>query len=150
MRTITLIVLLLSCCIINAQQEFTLKQAIEYGIEHSNQVKIAHLDVEDADAQITEFKSIGVPKVSGSLNYQYFLARPVNPVEDFITPTVYQVLEFEDVAGVDPFVGPPELFEFSFFQKNNLSANLDASFLLFDGSFLTGLKAAKLLSLIHI
>ena len=144
MRIITLILLLLSCCVINAQQEFTLKQAIEYGKEHSNQLKLANLDVEDADAQITEFKSIGLPKVSGSLNYQYFLARPVNPVEDFITPTVYQVLEFEDVAGVDPFVGPPELFEFSFFQKNNISANLDASILLFDGSFLTGLKAAKL------
>lgn len=127
-----------------AQENFSLQQAIDYGLRHHSEIKMANLDIEDAEAQITEFKSIGMPKVTGGINYQYYIARPVNPVEDFITPSVYAVLEEEQVAGVDPYQGPPETFEFSFFQKNNLSANIDASWLLFDGSYLTGLRGARM------
>ncbi len=127
-----------------AQSDFSLEEAIDYAIEHSNDMKVAQLDIKDADAQIMEIKSIGMPKVSGRLNYQYYFARPVNPLEDFITPTVYQVLEAENVAGVQPFVGPPDVFEFSIFQRHNVSASIDASVILFDGSYLTGLRASKL------
>jgi len=139
-----IIILLLINLSLNAQQTFSLQEAIDYGLKNHSEIKMAKLDIEDAEAQITEFKSIGMPKVTGSINYQYYIARPINPVEDFITPSVYAVLEQEQVAGVDPYQGPPEVFEFSFFQKNNLSANLDASWLLFDGSYLTGLRGAKM------
>jgi outer membrane protein TolC len=129
---------------LNAQQKFSLQEAIDYGLKNHSEIKMANLDIQDAEAQITEFRSIGLPQVNGSINYQYYMAAPVNPIEDFITPAVYAVLEEEQVAGVNPFQGPPETFEFSFFQKNNLSANLNASWLLFDGSYLTGLRGAKM------
>ena len=129
---------------LSAQESFNLEQAVDYAVKNNDDMRMASLDIADANAQITEYKSIGMPQLNGSINYQYYIARPVNPLEDFITPTVYSVLEAEEVAGVDPFVGPPEVFEFTLFQRNNLSANLDASWLLFDGSYLSGLKAARM------
>ncbi len=139
-----IIIIFLTNCSLNAQQKFSLQEAIDYGLKNHSEIKMANLDVQDAEAQITEFRSIGIPQVTGSINYQYYIAAPVNPIEDFITPSVYAVLEEEQVPGVNPFEGPPETFEFSFFQKNNLSANLDASWLLFDGSYLTGLRGARM------
>ena len=139
-----IIYLILTYHLVSAQSEFTLQQAIDYALMHSNDMKSAHLDIKDAEAQVMEFKSIGLPKVTAGFNYQYYFSVPVSPVQDFIRPTVYDVLEFEDVAGVDPFVGPVDVFEFRFLQNHNLSANLDASITLFDGSYLTGLKAARL------
>lgn len=144
MRILMINFLILTYQLVSAQMNFTLEEAIDYAIEHSNDIKSANLDIEDAEAQIMEIKSIGMPKLNGGVNYQYYYYVPVSPVEDFITPAVYQVLEFEDVAGVEPFVGPPDVFEFRFFQRHNVSANLDASMVLFDGSYLTGLKASKL------
>jgi len=139
-----LLIFFFSVTSIVAQESFSLQEAIDYALEHSSQVELSKMEIENADAQIMQYKSIGMPRVDGSINYQYYFAVPANPVEDFITPTVYSVLEAEEVAGVDPYVGPPEIFRFSFFPKNNLSANIDASMLLFDGSYLKGLQAARL------
>ncbi len=143
MRIITAIAILLSVEMFG-QSSFTLDEAISYALEHSTDLKLTQIEVDNADAQITEFKSIGMPKVTGRANYTYYFARPVNPIPDFITPAVYNILVEEEVPGVEPFVGPPEINEFSFFTKHNLSANIDASVLLFDGSYLSGLKAARM------
>ncbi|NNE26363.1 MAG: TolC family protein [Saprospiraceae bacterium] len=128
---------------VEAQQEFSLDQAIEYAINNSNNIKLAQLDVADADAQIIEYRSIGLPQVEAGLNYQYYFQVPVNPVEDFITPSIYNVLaqEFEEI---DPFTGTPQTFEFALFRPNNLFASVDFRWLLLDGSYFSGLKAAKL------
>ena len=143
-KTLLPLVLIMSCQMAIGQLSFTLEEAIDYAIENSNQMKMAQLEVRDAEAQISEFKSYVMPKLSGRLNYQYYFAVPVSPVDDFITPAVYQVLEAEEVAGVEPYVGPPDVFEFTIFQKHNVSANLDASMVLFDGSYTVGLEASKL------
>ena len=128
---------------LGAQVEFTLDQAIAYAVSNSNDVKLAQLDVADAEAQITEYRSIGLPQIEAGLNYQYYFEVPVNPVEDFITPSIYGVLsqEFEEI---DPFTGTPETFQFALFRPNNLFASVDARWLLLDGSYFSGLKAAKL------
>lgn len=128
----------------SSQNIFSLDEAVDYAIQKNQSIRLAEMEVEDANAQITEFKAIGLPQLNGSVNYQYYIELPVNPVEDFITPSVYRVLEEEGVPGVDPFVGPPEVFEFTFFQRNNLNAGLETSWLVFDGSYLSGLKAAKM------
>lgn len=141
MRLIVIMILLAGS--INAQRAFTLSEAIDYAIENSKNMELAYMDVEDAQAQVTEFKAIGLPQINGSVNYQHYMEIPVNPVEDFITPSVYQILIAEEVPGVDPFQGPPQVFEFTIFQPNNFNAGVDASWLIFDGSYLSGLKAAK-------
>jgi len=138
------LVLLLFASHITAQPTFSLQEAIDYALTYSSNMELAELEIRDAQAKVTEFKAIGLPQVNGYLKYQYYIESPVSPVPDFITPAVYSVLEEEGVAGVDPYVGPPETFEFSFFQPNNVNLGIEASWLLFDGSYLSGLKAAKL------
>ena len=127
-----------------AQSSFTLQEAIDYAVLHSNDIKLAELEVRESESKITEYRSIGMPKINGGLDYNYYIYSPVNPVPDFITPSIYGVLEQEFPGEVVAPMREPEIFEFSFFTRHNLTAKVDASILLFDGSYLTGLKAAKL------
>ena len=126
-----------------AQETFSLEQAIDYALENHPSIKMKQLDIQTADSDIKEFKSIGMPKVNGTLNYQYYFKQPLQPVEDFISPAVYGVL-FQEQVLQPRELGPPEVFEFTFVQPHNLNGGLEASALLFDGSYLVGLKAARL------
>lgn len=128
----------------SGQQTFSLEEAVAYAIKESSETKLSDLDVLDAEAQITEYKSIGLPQVNAGIDFNRYFYTPATPVPDFISPVVYDVLVEEFPSEVQAPAGPPETFEFSFFTKNNLTAKIDGSMLLFDGSYLTGLRAAKL------
>ncbi len=128
---------------ISQKPTFSMQEAINYGVKNHNRVKLDQLETKRAEWEITEFKSIGMPKLNASINYQYYFAVPQQPVQDFISPAVYGVLFAENV--LEPRELPaPEVFEFSFFQKNNLSGQIELSSLIFDGSYIYGLKAARL------
>lgn len=139
-----LLILLFSFSIIklDAQTKFSLEEAVGYGLTHHIQLKMNDLDYQSAEHTIREYKSIAMPKLNGGLDYSYYLAVPAQPVEDFISPSVYGVLFQEEVIPKKD-LGAPETFEFSFVQPNVLTASLGASIQVFDGSYLYGLKAAK-------
>lgn len=139
-----IILILLSAFNIQAQQSFTLDEAVSYALNNSTQLKVTNLEVAQADSEIAEVKSMGLPQVNAGVDYNYYVYSPVNPIEDFITPAIYGVLLQEFPGEVMAPTSDPEIFEFSFFPKNNLTARIDGSMLLFDGSYLTGLKAARL------
>lgn len=126
------------------QSAFNLKEAVDYAIANSSNTEMAGLDVQTAESQVNEFKSIGLPQVNAGIDYTYYVYAPASPVEDFITPVVYDALITEFPGEVTFPPGPFQSFEFSPFTRNNLTARVDATLLLFDGSYLTGLKAAKL------
>lgn len=128
---------------LKAQEQFSLEQAVGYALTHHNNIKMNDLDYQSAEQTIREFKSIAMPKVNGGIDYSYYLAVPAQPVEDFISPSVYGVL-FQEGVIPERELGAPETFEFSFVQPNVLTASLGASIQLFDGGYLYGLKAAKL------
>ncbi len=136
--------LILMAATANAQQSFTLDEAIEYALKNNNSLKVNQLDILDAEESIKELRSQGMPKVSGTARYQYFPAVPQTPLEDFISPIVIGVLN-STVTAQDPIpIGDPTFFEVSFQQKHNVSGSIDANALIFDGSYLAALKAAKL------
>lgn len=127
-----------------SQDQYNLEQAVDYAYEHSTKMRLNMLNIQDAEEQISELKSVGKPKVSAELGYQYYLVRPQTVLQDFISPTVYGILDGFDQLPVG-FVQPPVTSqEVSFVTRNNLNLGVDASWLLFDGSYLTGLKAASL------
>lgn len=128
--------------LLSAQKSFTLQEAIEFGIAQNHELKLKSLSAEDANAQIKEFKAFGMPKLNAGINYQYFLAVPSQPVQDFLGPTVYGILFKENVIPARD-LGDPQTFKFTLFQPNTLSGNIELSSLLFDGSYLYGLKAAR-------
>ena len=140
-----LLLLLFGCWtfVAQAQRVFSLDEAITYAIENNPQIKSKKLDIQDADAQIKEFRSIGIPKVNGNINYSYYLAVPAQPVADFLSPSIYNVLFDENVIPRRD-LGQPEIFQFTLFQPHNLIGLIEASTLLFDGTYIYGLKAAKL------
>jgi outer membrane protein len=126
-----------------AQKSYSMIQAIEHAIGHNTNLKQQGLDLADANYQIKEFKSIAMPKIATGLTYQYFFAVPAQPIPNFITPSVYDVLFNENLLErFDP--GPPDFLRFAFNQPHYLQGNAEINMLVFDGSYLYGLKAAKI------
>lgn len=144
MKNILLILLLTSgFSQLYSQDQFSLEEAVGYGLTHHNDMKMNDIDYLTAEQTIKEFKSTAMPKVNGGLDYSHYLAVPVQPIEDFISPSVYGVLFQENIIP-ERELGAPETFEFSFVQPNVLTASIGASIQLFDGGYLYGLKAAKI------
>jgi len=143
-KLITYIILQLSILpVVWSQSSFSLEGAIEYAIAHSDQHKLDSINYKDAEASITEYKSIGLPKVSGNFNYQYNIIKTQQAIQDFISPSVYGVLFAEEVLE-ERDLGDPATFAISFQTRHFASLGLEASTLLFDGSYLVGLQAAKM------
>ncbi len=124
------------------QKSFSVDEAQAYAIANSIETKKNQINSVDANARVKEFKSIGMPSVNAFVNYQYFPAVPTQPLQDFIGPSIYGVLFAEGVIPQRD-LGPPDVFQFTFVLPNQLSAGIEANQLLFDGSYLYGLKAAK-------
>ena len=149
MRTrILFVAFLITISIAEAQQNFTLPQAIDYALEHNLSIEDADLDAKNAEWQYKQALSIGMPKLNGNVNYTYYYKVPISPVQDFISPSVYGVLIQEQVTTENGTITPanvpePQTFSVGFQQKHNLSLGLNAEGILFDGNFLKGLKAAK-------
>ncbi len=127
-----------------AQASFTLEEAIDYALKNSSSLKMKQLDIREAAISVDEIKANGMPTVNGTLGYQYFPAVPQQPLEDFISPIVIGVLN-NSVTQANPIpIGDPTFFEVSFAQKHNIAASIDARALIFDGSYLAAVKAARL------
>ncbi len=129
-RHFVLTFLLLCSFFLKAQdtQEFTLEEAIKYALENSIDMRLAQISIADAEEQIVERRSIGIPQVTAGADYQYFLQVPASVV---------------DISNFDPTLPAGTFQKLEFGLKNNLTFDITASALLFDASYLTGLKAAK-------
>ncbi len=131
-------------------QSFTMEEAFSYAESHAASVRIAQADLAEAEGQIKETTSIGIPQVNGSLGYQHFPQIPQQLFPDFISPLVYGVLNGENVENsvtqeIIPVPQPSGAFTpVTFGLKNSLSAGVEASALLFDATFFIALKGAKL------
>ncbi|MGN6418307.1 MAG: TolC family protein [Pseudobacter sp.] len=131
-RTAWLLLTLVSLTpVLQAQQPsqlpspFTLKNALEFALEHKSNVKKAKLDEENSLHQIAEVRSRALPTISGTGGLTY------NPI-----------LQLSAVPG-DLAGQPGTTLLIPFGQKWNSSAAISLQQNLFDQSVFTGLKAAK-------
>jgi outer membrane protein TolC len=127
------------------QKSFTLEEAIKYAKVNNTRLNIQRQDVQDAAGQIKEYYAIGLPKLSGAVNYNYYLKLPTSIFPNFLSRPVYDILYDEKLLAEPreyPETGPGIPVQFG--TKHNLNASLNFSTLLFDGSFFVGLKAQKL------
>jgi len=145
-RSMKIIQLILAVLVVGSpmigQQTFTLDEAVAYGLENQNAMKMSDLEISSADSDISEVKAIGMPKVNGAIDYNYYFYVPKQPVEDFIGPAVYGILAAEGLPTTTQ--GPPQTFELAFVQPQQLNAGVSASALVFDGSYLYALKASRI------
>lgn len=105
---------------------YSLEDAKKYALENSYQMQTARFEKDKAKKKVNETTSIGLPQINGGVDYQNYLDIPVSLVP----------AEF--------FGGRPgEFAEIKFGLEHNLTAQVQGSQLIFDGSYIVGLQAAK-------
>ncbi|MCU0371322.1 MAG: TolC family protein, partial [Bacteroidales bacterium] len=106
---------------------FSLKEAQDFAVSNSYNVKNAQYDLEIARKKIKENLSYGFPQVSAAVDYTYFIALPTSLIPG-------------------EFVGLPagEYAEMQFGTKNNLTAGITLNQLIFDGRYFIGLEYARI------
>ena len=118
-----IICLIISSGVIQAQS-FSLKQAQDYAIENYFESVNAGLEIKKSKARIWENTAMGLLHVNASGNYRYAAD-----------------LEFDfDLSGGLP---PGQDFIAVFAADNISQGKIEASQLIFDGSYIVGLQAAK-------
>jgi outer membrane protein TolC len=138
-KVFLLLVMLYMHNLVNGQgvDQFTLEQCITYAYENQANVKNATLDEEISQYKVKETLGIGLPQISGEATTMYniqlkpmfltaenagnFMGGPIpgtNPTDVIALNNIFQLKAMNDVA-------------------------LNASQILFNGSYLVGLKASK-------
>ena len=107
---------------------FNLKEAQDYAIKNNYQNKKAVLDVEIAKKKVWETTAMGLPQVSAEGKLQKFIDVPIS-----VAPA----------SSFNPSAPEDQLVELQFGLDYNNSVGITASQLIFDGSYIVGLQAAK-------
>ena len=128
---ITILILIFLPYIITAQENtealsLSVNEAMEYALQNNTDVQNAQLDVIIAEKKVWETTTIGLPQISASGSYynNLSLATQLIPAEFF-----------GGEAG--------EFAEVQFGTKHNFNGTLTVSQLIFSGSYIVGLQAAK-------
>lgn len=125
--------LLMMVTAVRAQDEgeqltsFNLDQAIAYAMKHSYVIHSTKQDIAIAQKKVWETISTGLPQISGSANYNWFLNLPVSLIPG-------------EFFGGDPGTYIPVKFGQDFNSDFGLSVNQ----LIFDGSYIVGVGSAQL------
>ncbi|HEY8934362.1 MAG TPA: TolC family protein [Cyclobacteriaceae bacterium] len=114
---------------------FTLEQCIQYALENSTNLKNSVIDESIADSKVRETRGIGLPQISGNvtlmdntkLQRMFFQTGP----ETFVG----------DIPGIKSgsVISQPNIFQ----QRSSGTATVTVNQILFNGSYLVGLKASK-------
>lgn len=111
----------------NETFSFTLKEAVEYAIQHNYSAINANSDIEIAKQKKWETTTIGLPHINGTVGY-------LNNLQ----------YTKQGITGGGAFGGVPgEVSTIAFGTKHSMNASATLSQLLFDGSYLVGLQSAK-------
>jgi outer membrane protein len=109
----------------NGQTTMSLSEAIDYAFANHREIRLAQLNLRDAEWQIKENRATALPHIDLGVNYSYFIQQPAIPAE---------ALGFPGEEGQ----------KLTFALRNNLSGKISVNQLLFNNSYLIGIRAAKL------
>ncbi|MBU1011585.1 MAG: TolC family protein [Bacteroidetes bacterium] len=149
MRNISLTVLILALisfwniAYTQNKSSFSLDEAIEFALMNNHNVKNAQTDVELARQKVRETTAIGLPQVNGKITNTNYINIPTTLMPDFLSPIIHKVNE--DDFGLTPInpLGDATFFPAQFGTKYNATAELSVAQLIFNGSYLVGLQAAR-------
>ncbi|TRZ46264.1 TolC family protein [Robertkochia solimangrovi] len=130
MKRLVLVVSLLLALSAEAQQakqySFSLDEAIQFALDSSYTAINSRREIAKALKKKWETTASGLPQIDGAVDYQNQLKQPVTPLPG-------------ELVGQDPGTFVPVIFGVK--QQMSLTATLRQ--LIFDGSYLVGLQAAK-------
>ena len=112
---------------------FTVQDCINYAYQHQDSVVNAGLDIKSAEYKIKETFGQGLPQVNGAISFQDYIQPPVT-----VGPPFASILAGGSGNSNAPLVAYP----FGAVKYNN-TYSLQATQLLFSGTFLVGLQAVK-------
>lgn len=125
MRSITVIIALWAGLGLYAQGpvSLSLQQALEMAATQSYAVQASVLEAEKAEAKIKEVTGMGLPQIAATGSLQNYIKVPTMVVPDFF--------------------GGPDLMKVQFGVPWTASGSVQLNQLIFDGSYLVGLRAAR-------
>ncbi|MCW3124765.1 MAG: hypothetical protein JWO03_423 [Bacteroidetes bacterium] len=106
---------------------FSLKQAVEYGVQNNVSTKNAKLSETEAKARNHELLSIGLPQINANFDYTYYIVRPLSPA-------------FSKSLSV---FGLPPSTKLYFTLPNNVTTGANLSQLVYDTRFFIGIQTFK-------
>ena len=120
----------------------TLEECVQYALENSITIKNAGIDEEIADARVKETRGIGLPQIDATVGILHNQKLP-RFFAQYYTPTGDDA-GFFDLSGVPGIqdgdvVGLPNFFQL----QSSGNATVSINQILFNGSYLVGLKAAN-------
>lgn len=123
------VLLLAASLSVTAQSSFTLQEAVDYALRNNVKAKNANIDEKIAQAKVREITTIGFPKVNASygINNNYIIQKVIIPDGSVFNPMAPQ--------------GQPIALEFQ--PQYGGNAVISVNQLLFDGSYIVGLQAAR-------
>ena len=131
------------------KRSFSLEEAITFALDSSYATINARRDIASAIKKKWETTSIGLPQINAQLDYQNQLKQPVSFLPAAVFDPYDQIRNIDQFFDVtpnpdNPIPGVPEGFIPVVFTPKH-SANVTATLkqLLFDGSYLVGLQAAR-------
>ncbi|HTA28084.1 MAG TPA: TolC family protein [Bacteroidia bacterium] len=105
----------------------SLQQSIDYALANQPNVRNAKYEEGKADAKVKEVLGIGLPQITGSINLLDYLQIPTT-----LIPAQF-------------FGGPAGTFEpLKFGTQYSLTGEIDGSQIIFDGTYIVGLRASKI------
>lgn len=112
----------------NQNFNFSLQQAIDYGLKNNNLVKNATLDIELSKQKKRETTAMGLPQINADLGY-------LNNFD----------FQMQGVSGnaFNPLGDPDAISTLAFGTKHTMNGKVTLSQLIFDGSYLVALQASK-------
>ena len=123
-----------------------LAEAQTFALENNTQVINAKYDIEIANARVWETTAIGLPQVSGSLNYQHIPGDI--PTVDFaggftqVFGAIFDALQREGIeVDIPQGIGESEPIQLAV--KNSTTYSATLSQLVFSGEYIVGLQAAR-------
>ena len=122
-------------------ENLTLEACINYAMQNSESIKNAQLDREIARTDVNVTKAQGLPQVNGSVNYQNGVRPFIVPPGSFGPPDGGSAGGTGGGANGGAADADPQALALGF--DNSFDATVQATQLLFDGSYFIGLRAAK-------
>jgi outer membrane protein TolC len=157
LQLLTLFGLWLSTATLIAQnsQSLSLNDCIQYALENHPDIKAAQLQIKDADWRVKENLATGLPQISAGATYSAFLQRGGLPSSALgfgasgpidLTPALpsFNSAQISDLNGVfgGLFASDPDAKIF-FNPVHSVSGNVSLNQLIFNNSYLIGVRAAK-------
>ncbi len=131
LQKLSVVVLLCISAIGNTQGapplQLSLEKALEMALEYNTDIQKSKIDTRIAQQQIKETTAIGLPQISASLGYQYYIDVPTS-----LVPAEF----FGGEAG--------EFAEIQFGTEQNLFATATVNQIIFSGEYIVGLRAARI------